>query len=124
MTETTTKYAVPKLEDYSPAALDQAARELLAAYLNERNAVYYTAEDPDGDPAKKSAALKDFRDRWMARKGGILSQINDGWLKGAPGETKKDVGQKVNEVRTRLTAWTDYAEQHVNFCIHATRGTL
>jgi phenylalanyl-tRNA synthetase alpha chain len=124
MTETTTKYAVPKLEDYSPAALDQAARELLAAYLNERNALYYTAEDPDGDPAKKSAALKDFRDRWMARKGGILSQINDGWLKGAPGATKKDVGQKVNEIRTRLTSWTDYAEQHVNFCIHGTRETL
>ncbi len=120
----TDNYSVPKLADFSPATLEAASRDLLAAYLNERNALYYLAEDPDGEPSKKSASLKEFRDRWMARKDGILTQINNDWLKAAPGPSKKDVGQKVNELRNRITAWTEQAEQHVAFCQHATRDTL
>jgi phenylalanyl-tRNA synthetase alpha chain len=42
---------------------------------------------------------KAFRDRWMARKNGILTQINDLWLKAAPKEAKREVGQRVNQLR-------------------------
>ncbi len=43
---------------------------------------------------------KPFRDRWMARKNGILTQINDLWLKAAPKDAKREAGntrQRVEE---------------------------
>ena len=54
-------YDVPKLTDFSAAALETAARELLAALAAEASAVRN-----DGD-------WKVFRDRWMARKNGVLT---------------------------------------------------
>jgi len=83
-------YSVPKLADYSPAALDAAVRELLSALESEVASV--TSE----------SAWKEFRDRWMARKNGILTQVNDLWLKAAPGAQKREVGQRVNELKTRV----------------------
>jgi len=80
-------YTVPKLKDFSPAALDKAAEKLLAALENEAAEV------------KRESDWKTFRDRWMARKNGILTQINDLWLKAAPKEAKRDVGQRVNELK-------------------------
>src|SRR5579863_6680686 len=47
--------------------------------------------------------LKLFRDRWMGRKSGILTQINDLWLKGAPKEAKREAGIRVNELKARIT---------------------
>jgi phenylalanyl-tRNA synthetase alpha chain len=86
----TCMYQVPKLTDYSPTALDNVVRELTAALEEEATAV----ED--------EAQWKALRDRWMARKNGILTQLNDLWLKAAPGEVKRDVGRRVNELRTRV----------------------
>jgi phenylalanyl-tRNA synthetase alpha chain len=83
-------YPVSKLDDYSPEALDRAAAELLRALETESAAV---TNDSD---------WKTFRDRWMARKNGILTQLNDGWLKAAPGPQKRVVGQKVNELKARV----------------------
>jgi len=83
-------YAVPKLTDYSTEALEKASRELLSALDEESAAV--TAE----------AEWKIFRDRWMARKNGILATINDLWLKKAPAASKRDVGQRVNQLKVRV----------------------
>ncbi len=83
-------YTVPKLEDYSPVALDKAVRELLAALNSESKAV------------NSESDWKSFRDRWMARKNGILTQINDLWLKAAPGAAKRKAGQRVNELKARV----------------------
>jgi len=55
-------YSVPKLEDYSQAALDGAAAELLVALESEARA------------ASDAKAFEEFRNRWMARKNGILSR--------------------------------------------------
>ena len=52
---------------------------------------------------RSDAELKAFRDRWMARKNGILTQINDLWLKGAPKEAKREAGIRVNELKARIT---------------------
>ncbi|MBZ5571669.1 MAG: phenylalanine--tRNA ligase subunit alpha [Acidobacteriia bacterium] len=83
------------MKDYSPAALDKAAEKLLAALEKEAAEV---KTEPDG---------KAFRDRWVARKNGVLTQINDLWLKAAPKDAKREVGQRVNElmgrVETRVT---------------------
>jgi phenylalanyl-tRNA synthetase alpha chain len=84
-------YSVTKLKDFSTKALDKAADKLLAALAAESQAV------------KNAGDLKLFRDRWMARKDGVLTRINDLWLKAAPPEAKREVGQRVNELRSKVT---------------------
>jgi phenylalanyl-tRNA synthetase alpha chain len=84
-------YTVPKLTDYSAAALEKAAGECVAACTAEAAEV------------RSDADLKAFRDHWMARKNGTLTQINDLWLKGAPKEAKREAGIRVNELKTRIT---------------------
>jgi phenylalanyl-tRNA synthetase alpha chain len=83
-------YTVPKLKDYSAAALERASAELLSALRDETSAV------------QNEADWKIFRDRWMARKNGILTQINGLWLKGAPKEAKREVGREVNLVKEQV----------------------
>jgi phenylalanyl-tRNA synthetase alpha chain len=56
---------------------------------------------------------KEFRDRWMARKNGILAQINVLWLNAAPGPAKRDVGQRVNELKTRVEVAVESAQARV-----------
>ncbi len=88
-------YTVPKLTDFSPAALDAAVRDLLSALEAESASVTSDAE------------LKNFRDRWMARKNGVLTNVNDLWLKAAPGPAKREVGQRVNILKTRVEETVD-----------------
>lgn len=95
-------YSVPKLEDYSPAALDRAAAEMLAALEEESRSVSGEAD------------WKTFRDRWMARKNGILTQIVETWLKAAPSPSKRDVGQAVNKLKAEVEQAMDAAQQHAS----------
>ncbi|MFZ0310230.1 MAG: phenylalanine--tRNA ligase subunit alpha [Candidatus Sulfotelmatobacter sp.] len=83
-------YTVSKLTDYSAAALDRASAELLSALGDEAAAV------------KNEADWKVFRDRWMARKDGVLTQINDLWLKSAPKEAKREAGRQVNLLKGQV----------------------
>jgi phenylalanyl-tRNA synthetase alpha chain len=85
-------YSVPKLKDFSISAIDAATRELLSALEQEAAAV------------DSENALKAFRDRWMARKSGITTQLNELWLKVAPVQDKRGVGQRVNELREKTEA--------------------
>jgi phenylalanyl-tRNA synthetase alpha chain len=94
-------YTVPKLTDYSTAALDTAARELLSALESE-----VAALNSEGE-------YKLFRDRWLARKDGIATQINDGWLKAAPKEAKRDTGQIVNELKNKIQVAVDAAQERL-----------
>jgi phenylalanyl-tRNA synthetase alpha chain len=93
-------YSVPKLEDYSSASMDAAVRDLLSAL--EQEAAKLSGEND----------WKAFRDRWMSRKSGVLTQITE-WLKLAPKEQKRDVGQRVNEVKAKIEAAVDAAEARV-----------
>jgi phenylalanyl-tRNA synthetase alpha chain len=94
-------YSVPKLDDYSAPALDRAAAELLAALAQESAAI-------TGEPA-----YKDFRDRWIARKNGILTQINDTWLKAAPKDAKRDVGARVNQLKNEVEQTVEQTQQRL-----------
>jgi len=85
-------YTVPKLTDYSAAALTRAANESIGACQAEAAAVNDESE------------LKLFRDRWLGRKAGMLTLINDLWLKGAPKDAKREVGIHVNELKLRIQA--------------------
>jgi len=80
-------YNVPKLTDYSAAALEKAANDLLRA-LDEESGLVHNKTD-----------YKVFRDRWTARKDGVLTQLNNLWLKAAPKAAKPDVGQRVNMIK-------------------------
>ena len=80
-------YTVPELKDWSSTSLDDAVAELNSALQSEANAV------------RSDTQWKEFRDRWMARKNGILTQINDLWLKAAPNDAKREVGRRVNELK-------------------------
>ena len=80
-------YSVPQIAEWSAESLDKAAKELLDACSAESATVHDESE------------WKQFRDRWLARKNGILTQINEQWLKGAPKESKRDVGAVINRVK-------------------------
>src|SRR5258708_525482 len=47
----------------------------------------------------------------MARKNGILTQVNDLWLKAAPGPAKREVGARVNQLKTEVEQIVDAAQQ-------------
>ena len=83
-------YNVPKLTDYSAAALEKAVAECIRSCSGEAAEV------------RNEPELKAFRDRWIARKNGILTQINDVWLKGAPKDAKREAGIRVNELKSRI----------------------
>src|SRR5258708_20486851 len=105
MGENKVAYTVPKLKDYSPVALEVAGVEILAALELEARGVH------DSDERKA------FRDRWLGRKDGILTQINDLWLKPAPKDAKREVGQLVNKLKTEV-------EQKVEAALAKTSGTF
>ena len=96
-------YTVPKLADYSAAALEKAAGACVDACVKEAAEV------------RSDAELKAFRDRWMARKSGILTQINDLWLKGAPKEAKREAGIRVNGLRKTVEGMVEVAEKRLLF---------
>jgi phenylalanyl-tRNA synthetase alpha chain len=85
-------YTVPELKDFSPAALDKAVEKLLAALEKESGGL--------ADENQRKA----FRDRWLARKDGILTQVNELWLKPAPKDAKREVGQRVNKLKSEVEA--------------------
>jgi len=95
-------YTVPKLDDYSPDALDRAVAELLRSLEDESAALH------------DESAYKAFRDRWLARKNGVLTQVNDTWLKAAPGPAKRDVGQRVNALKARVEATIERAHEKLH----------
>ena len=103
-------YTVSKLTDFSPEVLEKAAAELLSALQGESDLV----DDLEG--------WKVFRDRWQARKNGIVTQVRESWLKTAPAEYRSDVGktfndvkrhidERVDEIRQSAMRWEDEKEQ-------------
>jgi len=82
-----TEYSVPRLTEYTATELEVKGRNLLAALQEE------------SDNVESEADWKTFRDRWLARKNGILTQLNELWLKSAPKDAKPAVGQRVNEIK-------------------------
>jgi phenylalanyl-tRNA synthetase alpha chain len=94
-------YTVPNLTDYSAAALEGAAAELQSALEQESATVR-----SEGD-------WKAFRDRWMARKNGILTQVNDLWLKTAPKAARPIVGQKANFLKKHVEGIVEVAQNRL-----------
>jgi phenylalanyl-tRNA synthetase alpha chain len=53
---------------------------------------------------QRERLCKALRDRWLARKGGFLSQVDENWLKPAGKELKPVVGRQFNELRRFTTS--------------------
>src|ERR1039457_2847966 len=94
-------YTVRKLENYSPEALVEAEHELRAALNTEAESV------------ETAAQLKEFRDRWAARKSGIFTQIKDSWLAKAPTGQKPQIGMLVNTLSALIKGTIDEQGRYV-----------
>jgi phenylalanyl-tRNA synthetase alpha chain len=74
----------------------------------DRVAALFTAVrarfDADAAAVRDHAAWKLFRDAWLARKSGVLTQITDNWLKPASSELKRAVGASLNDLRAHVEA--------------------
>ena len=86
-------YIPHRLLDYSVPALKQLEGEARSAFDAELMAV----ATGTGDMGEK---IEMVRVRWLGREKGIVNkQIPDLWLKPAPKEAKRDVGQIVNRLK-------------------------
>jgi phenylalanyl-tRNA synthetase alpha chain len=94
-------YTFPKLTDYSAKGLVKAFADAKLAFREDMREV------------KSEADWKVFRDLWMARKNGILTQINDQFKK-VPKDTKREFGQHLNElkqhVESEIDSWHNVTE--------------
>jgi phenylalanyl-tRNA synthetase alpha chain len=61
-----------------------------------------TRFDTDSANVHDESAWKNFRDAWLGRKSGVLTQITDNWLKPATPELKRAVGASLNELRAHV----------------------
>jgi len=84
------QYAVPKLKAFDEPTLDKAVEKLLAAL------------DAESKSVTDDAAWKQFRDRWISRNNGLMTEVNELWLKAAPKDAKREVGQRVNELKKKV----------------------
>ena len=84
--------AIPPLGGYSEAALDKA----------------FAALDREVETSAQSLvsaeAVEQFRLHWLGRKQGRLKSISDAWLKSAPVDAKKLIGQRFNQLKGQIEA--------------------
>lgn len=82
------------------AALDAAQPQPVVALFAEVRARF----DAEAAAAHDEVSWKLFRDAWLGRKSGVLTQITDNWLKPASPELKRAVGAALNELRAHVEA--------------------
>ena len=54
-------------------------------------------------------AIEAFRLDWLGRKQGRLKQLSDAWLKTAPAEQKREIGQRFNALKTLVDSLLEAA---------------
>ncbi len=113
-------YTVPKLTDYSEAALEDAVLDLRTAFEKEAAEILEQSQSSRLSLVQKGDAFDDFRNRWQARKNGITTQVNEIWLREAPVAAKKIAGQSVNKVRFWLGGRILEVEREANQFRHQT----
>jgi phenylalanyl-tRNA synthetase alpha chain len=89
---------IPQLTGYSEAELDAAFGLLMKQVEIEANKVR-TTEDAE-----------EFRLQWLGRKQGRLKLISDAWLKAAPADAKRPLGQRFNQLKLAVEDQLQRAE--------------
>src|ERR1700722_19890901 len=82
------------------AAVRALFQEVQTAIISERDGLAARGASSD---AERQTLAKALRDRWLGRKHGMISSIDEHWLKAAPRELKPAVGREFNLLR-KLTA--------------------
>src|SRR5882762_4686834 len=93
---------IPQLTGWGEGDLDRAF-SAVAAEVENSAAVLST---PD--------AVEQFRLHWLGRKQGRLKAISDAWLKSAPVEAKKLIGQRFNTLKAEIEARLERASNASN----------
>ena len=78
------------------AGVEALFAEVRAAMQQERAALVSRGA---ADRADQERLCKELRDRWLARKNGLLSCLDENWLKASPRELKPAVGRSFNALR-------------------------
>ena len=118
-------YTVPKLTDFSTAALDGASEQLKLALKSEWLDLFQEAL-----ALRKRSGLghtadwQPFRNRWVGRKLGAVTQLSENWLKQAPKDRKRDVGKRVNELKSLIDDEVEVADGLVNIIVKNTPDNL
>ncbi|HXH51712.1 MAG TPA: phenylalanine--tRNA ligase subunit alpha [Terriglobia bacterium] len=80
----------------TPDAIGELFAEVTSILDNERQTLIAQGA---ADNRERDQKVKELRDRWLARKGGLVSLIDENWLKKAPKELKPAVGRAFNQLR-------------------------
>ncbi|HEV2233282.1 MAG TPA: hypothetical protein VGV68_07745, partial [Terriglobia bacterium] len=78
------------------AGVEALFAEVRAAMESERQALVASGASSESD---RDQLCKTLRDRWLARKNGLLTQIDEHWLKSASKGLKPVVGREFNRFR-------------------------
>ncbi|MDR3793294.1 MAG: phenylalanine--tRNA ligase subunit alpha [Terracidiphilus sp.] len=89
--------AIPNLTAFDEASIEQA---FVALTEQARQA----AEAIEGE-----AGVEAFRLEWLGRKQGRLNEVSGQWLKAAPAEAKKSLGQRFNELKKTVEGLLEQA---------------
>ena len=84
------KEEIPNLTAFDEAALDGA----FAALRRQAADAAASLGSPE--------AVEAFRLQWLGRKQGRLNEVSARWLKAAPAEAKKAIGQRFNELKAEV----------------------
>ena len=87
-----TELTLAQLRDITPESVISRFAEVCREFDEGTSAI---ADDPQ---------WKIVRDFWLGRKSGALSLIADNWLKPAPPELKRVVGQELNKLKAHVEA--------------------
>jgi phenylalanyl-tRNA synthetase alpha chain len=90
-----------ELEVSDAAGVEALFAKVRAAMERERSELI---ERGASSEAERNRLSKELRDRWLARKNGIVSFIDENWLKKAPKELKPVVGKHFNGLRQVASA--------------------
>jgi len=118
-------------EDQIPRLGGFGEDDLDAAFARLATEVEESAKNLAGDDVP-TQAREQFRLHWLGRKQGRLKAVSDAWLKTAPAEAKKLIGQRFNklkeEIELRLVAasaggvnLSELAEEAVDITLPGTR---
>ncbi|HUA92657.1 MAG TPA: hypothetical protein VL991_08830, partial [Terracidiphilus sp.] len=78
---------IAELSDFGDDALDRAFAALEAQARTDAAVL----DDPE--------AVEAYRLRWLGRKQGLLNEVSSRWLKVAPAEAKKPVGERFKTLK-------------------------
>ncbi len=88
-----TNEAIPNLTAFDEAALDKA----------------FAALETQARADAAALDLEAFRLKWLGRKQGLLNDVSDRWLKAAPPQAKKAVGQRFKALKELVEALLENA---------------